>query len=318
MKQKLKTKTALITGGAGFIGSHLVDLLLKKQWHITVVDDLSANNFEIPSWTNQKALYFWEDFASETILDMIKKQSFDYVFHLAAKPSIPWSIENPSLSHAVNVFKTIKLLEACKGNIIRFIFSSSSAIYGNISGNQGADEMFDEPSPHSPYALQKLEIENYLKIFQELFGFDYVALRYFNVYGPRQLGGSPYSNVISSWMHNIKNFLPCRLDGDGNQTRDFVFVEDVAEANYLAAITEISKKEERVYNIGFGKQTSCNQVLEILKNNNIKFKVVNSPSRTGDVRHIFAKVQKAKKSLLWIPTTNINDGIMKTIKWWKI
>jgi len=316
-KNSSTRKTALVTGGAGFIGSHVVDLLVNRDWSVTVVDDLSANDFQRPEWTNQRASYIFEDFVSKNICNLIKQKEFDFIFHLAAKPSVPWSVENPFESHKTNVFKTLQLLETCKGNINRFIFSSSSAVYGNVSGQ--ADEFFDEPTPLSPYALQKLEIEQYLELFKNLYDFDYVALRYFNVYGPRQLGGSPYSNVISSWLHNIKTNKPCRLDGDGSQKRDFIYVEDVASANLAGALASISREQDRVFNIGSGENKSCAEILKMLEAFDLKFETVQASVRVGDVKTTLANVNRANRVLGWpIKMHAIDEGIIKTLKWWKL
>ena len=225
-------KRALVTGAAGFIGSNLVRRLLDEDWDVTGVDDLSSGNLDLIEGCKGLRLVV-NDFACEAIVDAINRKEFDVVFHLAAIPRVSYSVEQPAETTLTNVAGTCALMEACRGNIKRFVYSSSSSVYG------GADVMptpVTHPrDPKSPYAWQKSSIEDLLRIFGNLYNFDSVCLRYFNVFGPNQYGDSPYSTAISAWCHAIKNGATLRKDGTGDQSRDMCYVDNVVDVNVRAA-----------------------------------------------------------------------------------
>lgn len=304
-------KKILITGAAGFIGSNLSNKIEKSNlnWDITLVDNLSSGKIEfLDSCLHEKLII--SDFSAENILNKIKNKEFDYVFHLAAKPAVGYSVEYPYESNNENVDKTLKLLEACRENIKKFIFSSSSAIYGDIK----ALPIFEnnEKNPNSPYGLQKYIIEQYLTIFKKLYNFNFIGLRYFNVYGRNNLGNSAYSTAVSAWLYAIKNNIELRFDGDGEQSRDMCHVDDIVNANILAAVSDCN---EGFFNVGTGKSITNNEILELLKLkfNNIKIK--QAPARHGDVKHTLADIKLTEEYLDYLPEIKFEDGLNDTIEW---
>lgn len=325
-------KRVLVTGGLGFIGSNLVKRLVKEGYKVEVVDDLSSGSIDsigelkvrnVPVGLldtylqngNEEVdvLSIHGDFADDAILNRVSLKTYDSIFHLAAVPRVEYSVEFPSLTTDINVMRTIKLMTASVGNIEKFIFSSSSAIYGCAQDNYPARED-GSFKPSSPYGLQKLVVEQYCSIFHELYGFQSVCLRYFNVYGPGQLGDSPYSTAVSAWMDRLKKGLPLRSDGDGKQTRDMIYVDDIVEANILCEKTK-RKLSGEVLNIGTGFSISNNQILEKLSNK-FSFEVISAPERKGDVKHTKADTSKASDFLNFNSSTSFEIGLEKTISWW--
>lgn len=253
---------ALVTGGAGFIGSNLSNKLHDSGWNIDIVDDLSNGHVEFLHVDLRSEKMWQEDFTCYDILKKIRNKEYDYVFHLAANPRVSYSVENPVETHETNVLKTLVLLDACKGNIKRFIFAASSASYGNVD-NLPTDESCPT-TPVSPYALQKLICEKYLLMYNNLYGLDSACLRFFNVFGPNQLGNSPYSTAISAWLTAIKRGKSMRSDGDGSQTRDMCYVDNVVDCLISSAITPNLLKAE-VFNVGVGESVSNADILAYLK-----------------------------------------------------
>lgn len=330
---------ALVTGGAGFIGSNLVNQLVQLGWTVDVVDDLSNGHVEFLGNLNlrfvpvfvlgqyeekyeslrsyDQVLFFEADFEHEAVLSRIKRGYYDRVFHLAANPRVSYCVENPAKTTDVNVTRTVSLVEAINAspNKPRLIFSSTCAVYGTASRLPTPETT--TPMPQSPYGLQKWMVEEFLKISSSLYGTDAVSLRYYNVYGPNQLGDSPYSTAISAWCHKVKSGESLRSDGDGEQTRDMVFVGDVVNANILAAT-----REERffgeVINIGTGTRISNNKILELFKSNFKNLSITNSPARQGDVRDTQSDSQRAKNLLAWSPLVSLEDGLKKTWEWWQL
>jgi len=324
-------KRALVTGGCGFIGSNLTRKLVNLGWKVEVVDDLSNGDINNLSDLNlrivtaellmgydsineeNKTLVITGDFASRHVLSRVVEQRYDFVFHLAALPRVEFSVTNPVLTTEENVMKSICLLTACINNVDKLIFSSSSSIYGDTKTNFPSKEN-GQLNPQSPYALQKRVVEDFCRLYSNLYNLETVSLRYFNVYGPGQLGDSPYSTAISAWMDKIHQNLPLRSDGDGEQTRDLIFVDDVVEANILAALNKNSFKGE-IFNIGTGKNYSNNDILGILKEK-FDFEIEYAPKREGDVKHTKANIDKAKENLKFKSKINLLEGLNKTISWW--
>lgn len=310
------SKSVLITGGAGFIGSNLVERTIKEGWEVTVVDDLSNGKLDFIEKFSRLGVKsptcFCTDFANVYVLDSIKRQTYDVVFHLAAMPRVGYSVDYPVETNDTNVSKTLKLLDACRGNIERFVFASSSSVYG------GADILptieSSPKNPKSPYALQKSIIEEYLKLWNDLYGMDSAAMRFFNVFGPNQLGSSPYSTAVSAWLTAIKHNKPMRSDGDGTQTRDMCYVDNVTEALVLAAKAK-DKLHAHAFNVACNESTSNNAILEHLQKRYPQATVSHAPWRPGDVMHTLADVQKAKDWLGFEPIVKFWDGLERTIKW---
>jgi UDP-glucose 4-epimerase len=249
-------------------------------------------------------------------LQHISDGNYDCVFHLAALPSVPYSIDNPEHSFDVNVSRTISLIEACRrAKVKKFVFSSSAAVYGDggrrYYSHNGISES-DAKFLKSPYAWHKLSVEQYLQMLQRLHGFQSVSLRYFNVYGPGQFGGTPYSNAISAWCHCLKNGLPLRSDGDGKQSRDMVHIDNIVQANILA----MDSRKSNIYNIGLGLEYSNESIIKYFNNNFPNISVVQAPERLGDVKHTKANINLAQCELGYKPLVGFWEGLNSTWEWW--
>jgi len=288
----LNKNTAIITGGAGFIGSHLAGELAKCGYQVIILDDLSTGkrgNIE-PIIANSDVQFIE---GSITDLSLLNKlfQSVSYVFHLAAIPSVPRSVENPLTSHDVNITGTLNVLLAARDNKVKkVIYASSSAVYGDTPTLPKREDM--PPNPQSPYAVTKLAGEYYCQVFYEVFDLPTICLRYFNVYGPRQDPGSQYAAVIPTFIDRLFKDEPPIIFGDGEQTRDFTFVKDAVEANILAAESDATG----VFNIGTGKRVSINELARLLtKLTDKDIKPIHREPRTGDIRHSLADISRAKQ-----------------------
>lgn len=330
-------KKALVTGGCGFIGSNLVHELVNQGWLIDVVDDMSNGKYEFLDGLKTKNVLGgllqytkdWEsnvrtcdtvlvveaDIENEYILNRIASGYYDVVFHLAANPRVSYTVEHPAITTDINCTRTLSLLEAvqlCKTHV-RFVFSSTCAVYGDAKTLPTNET---EPrEPMSPYGLQKLFVEDYIKMAVKLHHIDAISLRYFNVYGPRQLGDSAYATAITAWCNRIKDGLPLRSDGDGEQSRDLVYVADIVNANILAG----SRKEKfsgETINIGSGNKHSNNRILKMFYDKFGELETICAPARAGDVKHTLADITQAQKLLGYNPQTSFEDGLQKTWKWW--
>lgn len=298
----------LITGGAGFIGSNLANTLSKTHT-VTVVDNLSEGKREFIPGIN----LIENDFDSRTVLSMIEDREFDYVFHLAAKPKVEYSVQHPFDSNNTNVNKTVKLLEACRGNIKRFINTSSSSVYGNINPNSSSSEI-DKLSPTSPYALQKHIIEQYCSLFSNIYNLETVSIRPFNVFGPNQLGNSSYSCLISAWLYAIKHDLPLRFDGDGLQSRDYIYVDNLVDIFIKAALHEQPLYGE-VFNGGSEISISNLGILDWFKTSFPKLKVTNAPARENDVLLTRSSTIKTRNMLHSFQPISFHEGFNRTKDW---
>ncbi len=328
-------KRILVTGGCGFIGSNLVHALHSQSANITVVDDLSTGNLEnlmslpirvvtgdtLPLYDMQhskadkdKILVITADFAHKEVLQKVNDGEFDVIMHLAANPRVEYSVNYPVETHEVNVHKTVGLFKYASNSNTRVVFSSSCAIYGDASEIPTSETCSSDPN--SPYGLQKLQCEEYAELFSKLYDMDIVSLRYFNVYGPRQLGGSAYSTAVSAWCNAVKNKTPLRSDGDGTQTRDMVFVGDVVKANILSAIRKERFKGQAI-NVATGGSISNNEIIKLFLDRFPGTAVVHAPPRPGDVKHTLADNSKMKELLGLKETTRFEDGLEETFSWWE-
>jgi len=290
----------LVTGGAGFIGSNLVDKLIDEGCKVFVIDKLSTGKKEN---LNKKAIFYKADICHlDKILPLFK--GIDYVFHLAANPRVIFSVENPIESHKVNVDGTLNVLYASyKNRVKRLIFASSAAVYGDIKELPLKENM--TPKPISPYGLHKLIGENYCKLFSNLYNLETVCLRYFNVYGPRMDPNGPYALVISKFLKLKKENKPLTIYGDGKQTRDFIYVDDVVKANILAMKSKKVGRGE-VINISSGKNYSINYIAKLIGGKKIYL-----PARKGEMKHTLGDNSLAKKLLGWEPEISLEEGIKK-------
>ena len=296
----------IVTGGAGFIGSHIVDALLKAEYEVHIVDNLSTGKKEN---INQKAIFHNVDIRDyDKLLPIFK--NVKYVFHEAAFPQVQYSIENPVETNEINVVGTLNVLEASRLNKVeRIIFASSSAVYGGQDILPITENM--EVNPLSPYGSQKYMGEVYMKLYSQIYDLETVSLRYFNVYGPRQSASGAYASVIPKFIEFREKNEPLLVTGDGEQTRDFINVRDVVAANILAMKgDEVGKGE--VINIGSGRQYSINHIAKLFDG-----EVSYIPPRI-EPRKTEASITKAKELLNWEPKVTLEDGIAELKKYHNI
>ncbi len=305
----------LVTGGAGFIGSNLVEELVKRHHEVIVLDNLEAGKEENFTEVKDKIVFHKEDITNNRSFQSILKD-IDTVFHLAALPRVQFSIQNPIESHETNINGSFNLLKLCSdAGIKRFIFSSSSSVYGDQEMLPLKETM--KPNPMSPYALHKLVIEHYCKLFHDLYGLKTVSLRYFNVYGPKQDPTGAYAILIPKFINLIQEKQQPKIHGDGNQTRDFTYVDDVVSANLVAMSSNNKKIFGEAFNIGTGSNTSVNKITErIIELLNSKIKPIHVDP-VVEPKDTLADISKADTLLGWQPKININEGLKKTVDYFK-
>lgn len=295
----MNDKRVLVTGGAGFIGSHIVDALAGAN-DVTILDNFSTGYREN---VNPEATVIEGDIRDRDTVERAM-DGMDLVFHEAALVSVDKSIERPTLSHETNAAPTLSVLDAARENDTRVILSSSAAIYGRPSSVPVSES--DPKRPNSPYGIDKLYLDHHAKTYHDLYGLETVALRYFNVYGPRQRGG-PYSGVISIFADRLANDEPLTVHGDGTQTRDFVHVSDVVQANLLAAETDAVGE---AFNVGTGSSISIRELAELMRESTESTsEIVHTEGRSGDIERSVTDIRKAKDKLGYNPTVDLKDGI---------
>jgi len=305
-----KDKVVVVTGGAGFIGSHLVDALLEKGAKVRIIDDLSTGKKENIAHVLDKIEFFQDTILNTDILATVMAGA-DYVFHQAAVPSVPKSINDPLTSHNANTTGTLNVLLAARtAGVKRVVCAASSSYYGDTPTLPKIETM--PPNPQSPYALQKFVGEKYATMFYKLYGLETVALRYFNIFGPRQDPHSEYSAVIPRFIRMLKTGAPLTIFGDGTGSRDFTFVTDAVQANLLAAITPNVAGE--VFNCAGGRQVTLNELVETLqKMLGTSVTPTYLDPRAGDIKHSYADISKAKNMLGWTPAVTFEEGLKRTI-----
>jgi len=303
---------ALVTGGGGFIGSHLAEALLKKGHGVRILDDFSTGKREnLIFENNYPSLDIVEGDIRDLALCQKVMEGTDYVFHQAALPSVQRSVEDPLGSNAVNVGGTLNILLAARdAKVKRVMYASSSSIYGDTPTLPKREDM--SLMPLSPYALQKYAGEQYCRLFSQLYGLETVSLRYFNVFGPRQDPNSVYSAVIPRFIEALLHRRSPIVYGDGEQSRDFTYIDNVVQANVLAM--SAPRLQGEGVNIACGQRISLNQLLAILKKLiQSERPVVYEEARPGDVQHSLADISKAKDSLKYAPVVDIETGLRRTI-----
>jgi nucleoside-diphosphate-sugar epimerase len=301
----------LVTGGAGFIGSHISETLVKRGHRVRVAD-----NFVTGYKRNiRDGVEFLEGDCADPAFARRIVDGMDYVIHQAAIPSVPRSVEKPLESHRANVDGMLHMLIASReAGVKRLVFAGSSSVYGDTEVLPKVETM--EPNPMTPYALQKLMSESYGQMFTRLYGFETVTTRYFNVFGPRQDPGSPYSGVISLFIKALSDGTQPVIYGDGEQTRDFTYVSNVVDGVLRAAETPGVGGE--VFNVATNSRISLNQLLEVLKKifgSNVE--PIYKEGRRGDVRDSQADITKAERLLGYKPTVSLEDGLRETVKWFR-
>ncbi|MGO9095018.1 MAG: SDR family oxidoreductase [Bryobacteraceae bacterium] len=305
----------IVTGGAGFIGSMLVRKLLERgAGEVAIIDNFSSGRREnIEEVGDRVAVHAADIRRFDEIAPLLR--GADVVFHLAAIPSVPRSIADPVPSHESNIDGTFQVLRACaEGGVHRVFYAASSSAYGDTEELPKVESM--TPRPKSPYALQKLVGEYYASVFASCFGLETVSVRYFNVYGPRQDPSSPYSGVISVFMKALLERRSPMIHGDGEQSRDFTYVEDVAELSIQAALAP--GVSGRVYNGGNGNRYTLNQIWEILQETEgVSIPAVYGPRRAGDVLHSQADTAAAVRDLGHAPRFSLEEGLRRTLDWYR-
>ena len=300
-----------MTGGAGFIGSNLSRELAKEN-QVTIIDDLSTGYIEnIQDLINKDIIKFVE--GSIIDIDVLQKifNNVDYVFHEAAVVSVPLSIKDPIITNNVNINGTLSVLKAAMdNNVKKVVYASSCAVYGDPSRLPIKEDFSLDPL--SPYALSKLACEYYCKIFNEVYNLPTVSLRYFNVYGPYQDPKSEYAAVIPIFINRCIKGESLVIYGDGGQTRDFVFVDDIVQANILAAESKVVGN----FNIGGGNHISINDLAKIIMSLSKKdLKIIYQSPRSGEIMHSFADISKAREKLGFKPKFDLREGLEKTMRW---
>ncbi len=329
------TKRALVTGGLGFIGSNLVLDLVNLGYHVEIVDDLSNGRPEfldgIPirmvpvnmlhqyddqlSTGDTRTLVINGDFADSVVLSRVTEERYDVIFHLAANPRVEYSVNNPTETTETNVLKTVGLFEVAAKSGTRVVFSSSASVYGDAIELPTTEKA--RKVQNSPYGLQKHVGELFAELMAKLHDLDVVCLRYFNVYGPRQYGGSPYATAVCAWCDKVKRGEPLRSDGDGTQTRDLVYVSDVARANIAAAEYDGQWHGEAL-NVAYGRVYSNLEILNMFKNKFSGLTVKSAPWRAGDVMHTLADVTLINTVLGFNAQIDLEEGLKKTWEWWEL
>ena len=309
--------TYLVTGVAGFIGSTLTRALLEQGEKVIGFDNLSTGKRE-----NLAGILEQIDFREADLLDLDALHrachGVDYVLHQAAIPSVPRSVADPLTNNRANVDGTLNLLIAARdAKVKRVVYAASSSAYGDTPTLPKREDML--PNPNSPYATAKLAGEYYMKTFYRCYGLETVCLRYFNVFGPRQDPSSPYSGVLAKFISQMLNGEPPTIFGDGKQSRDFTFVENVVSANLLASKSRDREVAGGVFNVATGHRVDLYQTFQILKkltgySGDVKY----GPERAGDVKHSLADISRAERCLGYKPTVDFEQGLGRTVDWYRV
>jgi len=304
----------VVTGGGGFIGSHIVEELLRRNETVSVIDNFSTGKHENVDPFADDVEIIEADIAEARNLAQFLK-GVDYVIHQAAIPSVPKSMADPVKSHHANVDGTLRLLVACReAGVKRVVYASSSSLYGDSPTLPKHEGMM--PNPLSPYGAQKLFGEMYCQVFTKAYGLETVSLRYFNVFGPRQDATSQYSGVLALFIPAVLQGRRPTIYGDGLQSRDFTYVKNVAEANLLAC--KVSGVAGQVFNVACGDQITVNSMLQqINKITGNDITPIYADARAGDIKHSQADITRAREHLGYQPKVGLEEGLRNTIEWYR-
>jgi len=309
------TKQILVTGGAGFIGSHLVEELLKRNYFVKILDNFSTGKLENLAHLDQNKIQIIKGDVSHFEEIFEAAQNVEAIYHEAALVSVPLSIQNPLLSFQINSLGSFNVFETARRlNISKVIYASSAAVYGTNQNLPLKETELCEPL--SPYALEKHYTEQLAHLYFHLYGISSVGLRYFNVYGERQDPTSPYSGVISIFVDKLLKNQQITIFGDGEQTRDFIYVKDVISANILAL--QYSEKNAQIFNVGTQTSITINKLLFVLQTQ-LKTSIIPTyqPNRSGDIKDSCANNSKLKEILQWSPQFSIEEGFAYYLTWQK-
>lgn len=323
MERILRNTKVLVTGGAGFIGSNLVESLLASGNYVVCLDNFSTGKRE-----NIREFIDNPDFKLvvgdirnyDDCLNAVK--NIDIVFHQAALGSVPRSIKDPATSADVNIGGFVKMLFASKeAGIKRFIYAASSSTYGDHPDLPKVEERIGKPL--SPYGITKFVDELFAENFSKIYGIDTIGLRYFNVFGRRQDPDGAYAAVIPKFLKVLKNHEAPVINGDGTYSRDFTYIDNVLQVNHLAALATNRESINQIYNVAHGERTDLNKLFELIREiaarfdrNVLKIEPVHGPERAGDIPHSLASVEKARRLLGYLPTHNIKEGLSEAVKWY--
>lgn len=320
-------KTWLITGVSGFIGSNLLETLLGLGQKVVGIDNFSTGHQSNLYDVKKKSGTQWQNFsfyeADIRDLESCHKacQGVDFILHQAALGSVPRSIEDPINTNDSNINGFLNMLVAARdANVERFVYAASSSTYGDHPGLPKVEDKIGKPL--SPYAVTKYVNELYADVFAKTYNMETIGLRYFNVFGPRQDPNGAYAAVIPKWLNNLLLGNPCHINGDGETSRDFCYIDNTVQANLLAATSNHPEAPNQVYNVAFGDRTTLNELYEsmrtILSEQNSQIAVVKpvyQDFRTGDVRHSLADISKAANLLGYAPSHNAQQGLKETAEW---
>ncbi len=302
----------VVTGGAGFIGSHIVEHWIKAGAEVHILDNLRTGFLSNVNMFPHAVFHNVSVTEREKVFSIL--ENTDYVHHLAAMISVPESVDKPHECVEININGLLNVLDACKENgVKKIVFSSSAAIYGENPESPKKIDM--NPQPKSPYGITKLDGEYYLKMYNEQYNLGAVSLRYFNVFGPRQDPKSQYAAAIPIFIEKALKDESITIYGDGEQTRDFIYVKDVVKANVLAAT---NNNVNGVFNVALGASSSINEIAKgIVKTTQSNSEIVYKPERKGDIKHSLANVSETTKELKFIPDFNLQSGLDLTIDYFR-
>lgn len=320
----IKNKTILITGGAGFIGSNLCDYFINKDNLIVCLDNFSTGKKEnIEHLINNQNFKLIEGDIRDLQICKNAVKDCDFVLHHAALGSVPRSINDPITTNEVNISGFLNMLVASsEAKIKRFVFAASSSTYGDSITLPKEEDIIGKPL--SPYAVTKFVNELYADVFQKVYGLEYIGLRYFNVYGNRQDPDGAYAAVIPKFVNQFLNYKSPVINGTGENSRDFTYIENVIHMNECALITNNPQALNTIYNTAVGERTTLNDLINLIKKELTKLDakikdipILYGPERNGDIPHSLANIDKAKKLLGYEPKVNLEDGIKKVIQWYQ-
>ncbi len=309
-------RTVLVTGAAGFIGSHLCEALLRRGDRVRGLDNFLTGRVD-----NVAHLGNGFELIEGSLLDADALRracdGVDVIFHEAALPSVPRSVQDPGTSHTNNIDGTFALLEAARAvGVRRVVYAASSSAYGNQPGFPRVETM--RPQPLSPYAVQKLAGELYLQSYAAVFPLETVSLRYFNIFGPRQAADSPYSGVMAKWIGQLLHGEQPTIFGDGEQGRDFTYIDNVVHANLLAADVPAERVSGRVFNIACGERHTLNEIFGVIARLlGTNLTAQHGPERSGDVRDSLADISAASEAFGYAPRVGFEEGLRRTVEWYQ-